>query len=54
MPGRAHEGAPDPYPIATVIMVEGELGLKQLTQGCTYAPGKIPAEDPDEAKIQKN
>ena len=34
------------HTIATVIMVEGELDLKQLAQGCTYAPGKIPAEDP--------
>ena len=41
------------YTIETVTMVEGELGLKEVTQGCTYAPGKIPVENPGEAKARK-
>lgn len=31
------------HTIATVIMIEGELDLKQLAQGCTYAPGNNPS-----------
>ena len=32
--------------IAMVIMTEGKLGLKQLAQGCTCAPGNTPSQGP--------
>ena len=34
------------YAIAIVIMAEGKLGLKQLAQGCTCAPGNNPSRGP--------
>ena len=32
--------------VAIVIMAEGKLDVKKLTQGCTCAPGNIPSRGP--------